>query len=106
MPIVLGGEPEEVVVPLVENGDYNVALLSFDANDNALDYPAGTSVSMLIDGTVTWNATVSGNSARFSIDASAVNAVMALGNNLQVVVFYENGTDKIPWYLGKTVNRR
>jgi len=101
---VLGSDPEECVVPLVKDGDYNCVLECYDVSDAPLDYPVGTAIFMVIDGDITWNSTVTTNKAQFQIDAAAVATAQDRGDGLRVVVFYENGGDKVPWFVGKTRN--
>jgi hypothetical protein len=103
MAIPLGNDPEEIVVLLTRNADFNCVLESYDTNDAPLSYPVGTTITLVFAGTVTWTANITTYQAKFSVDKNAVNSLIdTLGKNVQAIVFYTNGTDDIAWYVGRT----
>lgn len=107
VPKRFGHDPEYVTIVLIAGMDYDLTLELFtDDGVTPQNYPVGTSVYMKIGTSVVWNATVSGNEAIFSVDATAVDDVIAVSKSNDVVIVYENGLNRIPWYIGSTEVKR
>lgn len=92
-----GFEPQPGIIRLSWQSDFIQTLLTRDGSD----WPAGTVVKIAYDddAVTVWTATVTGNSAAWAVDKTAVAALLTANPRLTAEITYsdDSGTDLL-WY--------
>ena len=94
-----GLEPESLTVHLTTGADFIYEWELVDEDGNDLNWPAGTTLSIKFDddaGT-TWNATITGNSAKWNVESAIADSVDDLTT---ARIRYVNGTTDLTYFLG------
>ena len=93
--MVLGNDPERLVVRLTDGSDFRLDLVLRGVN-----YPSGASLSLVFDGGTTWDATISADTATF---AEAYTVADTIPNKTPVkLVYTESGSTQV-WADGEVL---
>lgn len=92
--MVLGAEPERLVVRLTTGADFRCDMVL-----RGVDYPDGATLTLDF-GSTSWAATISGDTASFSEGAAVADAI---ANKTPVsLVYTETGSTQI-WGIGEVI---
>lgn len=94
MTFTLGTVPQQMQVVLVPDADFTAVL-----RNSAGNWATGTVITLKFNTSQVWTATVSGDTATFNQQETAVNIVIAAGA-VSARLFYNNGTVDIQWATG------
>lgn len=95
----LGLDPGTLRVFLTTGADF-LCTVQLDTN-----WPVGTTLSLVFDDGTTWNATISGTDAVFSVDKAIADTIAANGGDVGVRLKYVNGTTDQTWAIGTVIRR-
>jgi hypothetical protein len=90
--IVLGAQPEHLIVSLTTGADFRVDMVLRDAT-----YPSGSTLSLIL-GATTWTATISGDTATFSKTASVADTI---ADKTTAKLVYTDSAGTQVWAVGE-----
>lgn len=97
-PIQLGFSPVSMTLALANSADFVTTLQSQDG-----DFPTSAAISIEV-GTSTWTATIVGNEARFNVDQTEVDVVIAQSPR-HFRLWYVDGETRLLWGSGTVLVR-
>lgn len=92
-PVTLGYSPTQMRLLLTAGADFVTTLVSQDG-----DWPATAAITIEV-GTATWTATLTGPEARFDVDQTEVDAVIAQTPR-SFRLWYTDGEARLMWGRG------
>lgn len=92
--IVLGAEPERLVVRLTTGADFRCDMVL-----RGVDYPVGATLTLDF-GTTTWAATITGDTASFSEPAATADTIP---NKTDVSLVYTEAGSTQVWAKGEVI---
>lgn len=108
MSVILGFQPERLVVKLSQFGDFTAALVYDDGDPSTVnEWPVGIAIALRFYPTdsattpaVTWPATITGDRAEWHIDNAVVASAVINPGNDHARLFYTNGSVELEWAVG------